>query len=61
MEGTLNLSDLVAIFLLFYCAPLKIKYHIYVYLTFKFIISEVVSFKIFGPAPNPHRVTRGWV
>ena len=29
-----------------FCAPLKIKYHIYVYLVFKFIINEVVSLKI---------------
>ena len=32
-----------------FCAPLKIKYHIYVYLVFKFIINEVVSLKKFGP------------
>ena len=37
----------------FLCAPLNIKYFIYVYLAFKFIISEVVSLKKFGPVSHP--------
>ena len=42
-------------------APLNSKYHIYVYLAFKFIISEVESFKNFWSGTPPHRVLGGGV
>ena len=54
----------------FFCAPLKIKYHIYVYSTFKFIISEVVSLKNFwscipptgglGVGYRAEQMSKGW-
>ena len=52
--------EVIFLQMIFFCAPLKIKYHFYVYSTFKFIIREVVSLIFFRSSiPSSHRGTWG--